>query len=75
MDDFVVWDENTGRLRWMHRNVEQFVRQRLRLALKPACPNRCDRGMTFLGYRIYPHRLGLASRSRHRFRSDLRIIR
>jgi len=72
MDDSVIWDAAKEPLRDVLRGVDEFVRARLRLELKPACLNRCDRGMTFLGYRVFPHRLGLAKRSRRRFRDKLR---
>jgi retron-type reverse transcriptase len=72
MDDSVVWDGYKERLREVHRRVDEFVRSRLHLELKPVCLNRCDRGLTFLGYRVFPHRLGLAKRSRFRFRDKLR---
>jgi retron-type reverse transcriptase len=72
MDDFIVWDSERQRLRQVRGEVERFLRSRLRLELKPVCVNRCDRGMTFLGYRVYPHRVGLARRSRRRFREKLR---
>ncbi len=72
MDDIVIWDGDKQRLRQVHQDVEQFVRENLHLELKPPCLNRCDRGMTFLGYRVFPHRLGLAKRSRNRFRDKLR---
>ncbi len=43
----------------------------LRLDLKPVCLNKCSRGMTFLGYRVYPGHVRLAARSRTRFRRKL----
>jgi len=72
MDDFIVWDSDRRRLRQVRGHLDQFVRRRLRLELRPVCLNRCDRGMTFLGYRVYPHRVGLARRSRRRFQQKLR---
>lgn len=72
MDDFVVWDDSKERLQAVHRDVDAFVRAELQLELKPICLNRCDRGMTFLGCRVFPGRFGLAKRSRCRFRDKLR---
>ncbi len=72
MDDSVIWHADKEQLREILGGVDEFVRTRLRLELKPICLNRCDRGMTFLGYRVFPHRLGLAKRSRQRFRDKLR---
>ena len=72
MDDMIVWDRSKRRILDVHRRVEEFMRTRLYLELKPMCLGRCNRGMTFLGYRVFPHRLGLAKRSRVRYREKLR---
>ena len=71
MDDFVIWDENREVLRRIREEIDTFLHERLKLALKPACLNACSRGMTFLGYRVFPGRVRLARRSRDRFRRKL----
>jgi hypothetical protein len=60
-------------LKAVHWRVEQFLAERLRLELKPAVLQPCAAGMTFLGYKIFPHRAGLASRSRQRFRRKAKL--
>ena len=48
--------------------VRSFLKKELRLDLKYARLNQMERGLTFLGYRIFPNRVGLSRRSRNRFR-------
>jgi len=71
MDDLVIWARGRDELRRTRDAVERFLEERLHLKLKPACLNACDRGMTFLGYRVFPGRLRLARRSHDRFRRKL----
>lgn len=71
MDDFIIWGDDKGTLKAYAEAAVSFLRERLALELKPVCLNACCRGMTFLGYRIYPGRVKLARRSRVRFRSKL----
>ena len=68
MDDFVVWSSSKSELMETNQQIDAFLQERLKLILKPVQINACDRGMTFLGYRIFPHGAGLAKRSRDRFR-------
>ena len=69
MDDFVIWSGSKESLIATAKDVEGFLRERLKLKMKPVCLNACGRGMTFLGYRVFPNGAGLARRSRERFRS------
>lgn len=71
MDDFVLWHDDRACLRDWRERVTDFLAGTLRLEMKPDCLNRVDRGMTFLGYRVYPDRVTLARRSRVRFRRKL----
>jgi RNA-directed DNA polymerase len=68
MDDFVVWGETAAELREVWRQVEAMLAAELKLELKSdVMLNRTERGMDFLGYRVFPDRLRLARRSRRRF--------
>jgi RNA-directed DNA polymerase len=68
MDDFVVWGETAAELREVWRKVEAFLTTELGLKLKPnVILNRTDRGMDFVGYRIFPHELRLTRRGKRRF--------
>ncbi len=71
MDDFVVWDSQKQRLRQLGNEIAHFLGGALKLEMKPVCLNACSRGMTFLGYRVYPGRVRLAARSRTRFRHKM----
>lgn len=68
MDDFVLWSGSKPELIEHNQQIDDFLKERLKLILKPLQINACDRGMTFLGYRIFPDGVGLAKRSRDRFR-------
>jgi RNA-directed DNA polymerase len=68
MDDFVVWGETAAEMRAVWVEVEVFLRTELKLDLKPnVVLSRTERGMDFLGYRIFPDDLRLARRSKRRF--------
>ena len=72
MDDFVLWARHKAELVAGLREVRGFVRDRLNLAVKDdVLLNRSDRGLPFLGYRVFPERVLLAKRSRKRFRRKL----
>jgi retron-type reverse transcriptase len=67
MDDFVLWHAERDALALFRQQVDEFLGERLQLEFKPAVLQPCGAGLTFLGYRIFPHRVGLSPRSRHRF--------
>lgn len=68
MDDFVLWGRDKSEMLAIRDGIEFFLRDRLFLNLKCAHLNACTRGMTFLGYRVFPGTIRLARRSRDRFR-------
>ncbi len=67
MDDFVIWATSKLELLTIRKMLIDFLDVQLSLELKPVCLNTCDRGMSFLGYRIFPQHIRLARRSRARF--------
>jgi hypothetical protein len=69
MDDLVIWSDSKGELLAIVKEVEAYLSRCLRLQLKQVCLNACNKGMTFLGYRVFPNDLRLARRSRSRFRN------
>ncbi|HOH28800.1 MAG TPA: RNA-directed DNA polymerase [Candidatus Hydrogenedentes bacterium] len=71
MDDFVLWHDDRGQLKMWRDRIAGYLEETLRLVIKPDCLNRCDAGMTFLGYRLFPAAVTLARRSRIRFRRKL----
>ena len=74
MDDFVLWDSNKETLRERAKQIADSLAATPRLDLKKPCMNRCAQGMSFLGYRVFPHGLTLTRRSRDRFRRKMQWI-
>ena len=72
MDDIVIWDNDKDRLLAIGRQFQQFTQEQLTLTLKPFCLNQNTYGLPFLGYIVYPDTIGLALRSRRRFRQKLK---
>jgi RNA-directed DNA polymerase len=68
MDDFLLWSSSREQLRVFHRRIEDFLEEKLALAIKPPILGACSSGMTFLGYRVFPQGAQLARRTRDRFR-------
>jgi len=68
MDDFVIWSSDKQRLLEMHSEIVSFLNEVLNLTAKPKILNRCSHGMTFLGFRVFPHGARLSRRTRDRFR-------
>jgi RNA-directed DNA polymerase len=68
MDDFVVWGESSVDLREVWLQVEGFLAAKLKLELKSnVMLNRTERGMDFVGYRVFPQELRLTRRGKQRF--------
>ena len=72
MDDFVLWSPRRAELLEMQDRIQDFLERELVLVLNPAVLNACSRGMTFLGYRVFPRAARLARRTRDRFRRKAR---
>jgi hypothetical protein len=72
MDDFVLWSTAKDEAVQARTSIREFLGRRLGLGLKVDVLNACERGMTFLGYHLVPGRLGLAPRTRRRFRRRAR---
>lgn len=67
MDDFVLWADTREALRLANDGLRSYCRDQLALELKPPILNRAALGVTMLGYRVFPHTVRLAKRSRRRF--------
>lgn len=72
MDDMLLFGDSKAQVRAHVAEVERFVSDRLRLQLKPAVLSACRRGVSFLGYNLFPHKVLLNRRSKLRFRHKLR---
>lgn len=71
MDDFLLFHDEPARLRAWRREVSDYLGGELRLTLKPPCLAPMQRGVTFLGFRVFPNRVTLSRRSRLRFHRKL----
>ena len=67
MDDLVLWHDDKAALLRVERQLREFCRDALALELKPPCLNHTAKGVSMLGYRVFPDRVLLARRSRRRF--------
>lgn len=67
MDDMVLWHPEKEILKKAHAAIADFVRTQLRCDLKPALLNRVQRGLPFLGYRVFPYQVRLLHKSKHRY--------
>lgn len=74
MDDFVLWADDRKVLKQWARDIAGFLHDQLGLDCKPPQVNRVERGMPFLGCRLFPHRLRLDRRGRRRFATRLRHL-
>lgn len=71
MDDMVLWYDDKSSLLKALDLVEERVQTDLRCMLKPPVLQRCQRGLSFLGYRIFPHHLRLTHGGRKRLARKL----
>lgn len=67
MDDFVLWHDDKQQLKGWYQEIQSYLQDGLRLELNPQSLNHTSRGMTFLGYRVFPDAIRLSQRSRTRF--------
>ncbi|MEQ1747467.1 MAG: RNA-directed DNA polymerase [Saprospiraceae bacterium] len=67
MDDLVLWHDDKRFLKNALAEIDGHVQTSLRCTLKPPSLNHTDRGLTFLGYRLFPDRVLLAQNSKRRF--------
>ncbi|MBR5106341.1 MAG: RNA-directed DNA polymerase [Alistipes sp.] len=66
MDDMLLFADDRSELRAIVSNVEAYLADNLHLSLKPAQVSNVNSGVSFLGYRLLPHRLLLNRRSKLR---------
>jgi retron-type reverse transcriptase len=74
MDDMVLWHQDKAVLKAALRDIKDYLQGRLRCELKPPLLNRCERGLPFLGYRVFPHHLRLLQKSKVRFIRKMKRI-
>lgn len=74
MDDMVIWENDLTELNALVKKFETFVQESLRCTLKPSVINSIEKGLPFLGYVVFSHKVNLARRSRTRFRRKLKRL-
>jgi len=72
MDDMVIWSDDKTKLLEIGNKFQSFIEFELALTLKPFCLNYSEKGLTFLGYTLYPNKVQLNSESRNRFVSKMK---
>lgn len=71
MDDFIIWHNSKEILNRSGKTITAFLAEKLGLYLKTSTLNHASRGVAFLGYRVFPEKIYLATRSRKRYRQKL----
>lgn len=74
MDDMVLWHEDKTTLKTALKEIKNYLADKLRCELKPSLLNHCERGLPFLGYRVFPHHLRLLQKSKIRFIRKMKDI-
>ena len=75
MDDCILWGETPSAVRQLADSCEQFLQHELDLKVRQPSPVfRVRSGVEMLGCRVFPDRLQLDRRSRHRYRARLRDL-
>lgn len=74
MDDIVLWDHDRASLKAAHQAIKRYVEAELQGALKPEVLGPSARGLTFLGYRIFPNHRVLSRQSKQRFIRKFRLL-
>lgn len=74
MDDMVLWHDDKNVLKTALKEIENYIETELLSILKPSLLNTSLRGLSFLGYRIFPDDLTLTHNSKYRFIKKLKYL-
>ena len=73
MDDFLLFGETRSFLREELYRTKSFLNNHLALEVKSTLQlNRCEHGIPFLGYQIFPNKILLSPRSKKRFQEKFK---
>ncbi len=67
MDDMVLWHDEKSALQSACEAITRYLRNHLRLDMKPMQLNNLVHGLPFLGYRLFPYHGRLLQKSKQRF--------
>ena len=73
MDDTLTFGQNKTELKEKLNRIREFLSKKLKLELNTPQMNYCERGIPFLGYRVFPNRIRLTHKSRRRFQSKMKV--
>jgi hypothetical protein len=71
MDDMVLWGQSISQMREIKWLCQQFIHEELGLTLNVTTCAKSSQGLSFLGYRVFPHHVCLNRRSKLRFQRKL----
>ena len=74
MDDFVVWHDDLSFLKAIQAKIVAFLETELSLVLKTNLLQKASQGLSFLGFRLFPHKKLLSQRSKKRFKVKMRVL-
>jgi retron-type reverse transcriptase len=74
MDDMVLWSNSKAELLNLGNKFMVFIKNTLKLELKPFCLNATDKGLPFLGYLLNPTTIRLNRNSKKRFIKKLEFF-
>lgn len=74
MDDMLLWGDDRRELQHVQGECERFAGDELRLEFKPAQIRRVERGICFLGCRLFPTHVELNRRSKQRWQRRVRFL-
>lgn len=72
MDDMVFWHNDKEKLLKLRDAFTGFITSKLNLNVKPDCLNACDKGLSYLGYSLFPNGKRMNKSSRKRFRKKFK---
>jgi hypothetical protein len=72
MDDMLLFGNDKIELLKKGKDYQDFISENLKMDLKLFCLNQTNRGVPFLGYRLFPNHVLLNKRSSKRFKTKLK---
>ncbi|KAA6303496.1 MAG: hypothetical protein EZS26_000047 [Candidatus Ordinivivax streblomastigis] len=73
MDDILIFEDNRELLNSKIEQLKDLACSKLYLHFKPVVIHTCKQGISFLGYKPFPHKMLLNGRSKRRFAKKLRL--
>ncbi len=72
MDDMILWSNNKQDLLETQSKIVLFLQEKLQLQLKINYLNKSQHGLPFIGYRLFPNKVLLNTRSKKRFKQKMK---